>query len=41
MSWRKSFLSEEKQIWVIREKGIKAKGNTRKRPGLVKRKNEN
>ncbi len=40
-SWRKSFLSEEKQIWVIREKGIKAKGNTRKRPSLVQRKNEN
>jgi hypothetical protein len=40
-NWRKSFLSEEEQIWVIREKGIKAKGNNRKRPSLVQRKNEN
>ncbi len=38
---RKSFSSKEKQIWVIRGKKIKAKGNNRKRPTLVQRKNEN
>ena len=38
--WRKSFSSKEKQIWVIREKRIKAKGNNRKRPSLIQRKNE-
>ncbi len=32
---------KEKQIWVIREVKIKAKGSTRKRPSLVQRKNEN
>jgi len=37
---RESFSSKEKQIWVIREKRIKAEGNNRKRPILVKRKNE-
>jgi hypothetical protein len=31
----------EKQIWVIREKKIKAKGKKGKRPGLIQRKNEN
>ena len=33
--------NKEKQIWVIREKKIKAKGNNRKRPCLIQRKNEN
>ncbi len=32
--------SKEKRIWVIREKEIKAKRNSRKRPSLVRRKNE-
>ena len=36
-----TFSSKEKQIWVIKEKKIKAKGNNRKRPSLVQRKNEN
>jgi hypothetical protein len=31
----------EKQIWVIREKKTKARGNNRKRPSLIQRKNEN
>jgi len=31
----------EKQIWVIREVKIKAKGNKRKRRSIVQRKNEN
>jgi hypothetical protein len=39
--WRKSFSRKEKQIWVIREKKIKAKGNNRKRPSLIQKKNEN
>jgi len=38
---RKSLSSKEKQIWVIRGKKIKARGNNRKRPTLVQRKNEN
>jgi hypothetical protein len=38
---RKSFSNKEKQIWVIREKKIRAKGNNRKRPCLIQRKNEN
>jgi hypothetical protein len=33
--------NKEKQIWVIREKKTKARGNNRKRPSLIKRKNEN
>ncbi len=33
--------NKEKQIWVIREKKTKAKGNIRKKPSLVQRKNEN
>jgi hypothetical protein len=37
---RKSFSSKEKQIWVIREKRIKAEGNNRKRPRKIQRKNE-
>jgi len=36
----KSFSRKEKQIWVIREKEIKAKENNRKRPSLTQRKNE-
>ncbi len=35
------FSTKEKQIWVIREVKIKAKGNNRKRPSLVQRKNAN
>ncbi len=35
------FSITENQIWVIREVKIKAKGNSRKRPSSVKRKNEN
>ncbi len=31
----------EKQIWVTREARIRAKGNNRKRPSSVRRKNEN
>ena len=38
---RKSISSKEKQIWVIREKRIKAKGNNRKRPSLIQRISEN
>ena len=38
---RKSFSSKEKQIWVRREKKIKAKGKNRKRPSVIQRKNEN
>ena len=30
----------EKQIWLIRERKIKARRNNRKRPNLVRRKNE-
>ena len=37
----KSFLNKEKQIWVIREKKIKAKRNNKKRPCLIQRKSEN
>ncbi len=33
--------NKEKQIWVIREKKTKAKGNIRKKPSVVQRKNEN
>jgi hypothetical protein len=36
----KSFSSKEKQIWVIREKRIKAEEKNRKRPSIVQRKNE-
>ncbi len=36
----KSFSSKEKQKWVIRGKKTKAKGNNRKRPSAVQRKNE-
>ena len=36
-----SFSITEKQIWVIREAKIKAKGKNRKRPSLVQRRNEN
>jgi len=36
----KLFSSKEKQIWAIREKEIKAKENNRKRPCLIRRKNE-
>ncbi len=32
--------SKEKRIWVIREKEIKAKRNSRRRPSLVRRENE-
>merc|ERR1711964_473471 len=32
--WEHSFSIPEKQIWVIREVKIKAKGNNRKRPSL-------
>ena len=32
--------SKEEQIWVIREKEIKARRNSRKRPSLVRRTNE-
>ena len=38
---RNSFSRKEKQIWVIRGKKTKAKGNNRKRPRLIQRKNEN
>ena len=38
---RKSFSNKEKQIWVIRGKKTKAKGNNRKRASLLQRKNEN
>ena len=38
---RKSFSNKEKQIWLIREKRIKAKGNNRKKPSVIQRKNEN
>ena len=31
----------EKQIWVIREKKTKARGNNKKRPCVIQRKNEN
>ena len=31
----------EEQIWVIRGKKTKAKGNNRRRPSLIQRKNEN
>ncbi len=34
-------LNKEKQIWVIREKKTKARGNNSKRPSLVQRKSEN
>ena len=34
---RKPFPSKEKQIWVIRERRIKARKNNRKRPTLLKR----
>jgi len=37
---RKSFSSKEEEIWVIRGKKIKAKGNNRKRPSLTQRKSE-
>jgi CspA family cold shock protein len=41
-SWEEhSFSITEKQIWVIREVKIKAKGNNRRRPSLAQRKNEN
>ena len=33
--------SKEEQIWVIREKEIKARRNSRKRPSMIQRKNEN
>ncbi len=33
--------NKEKQIWVIRGKKTKAKGNNRKRPSLIQKKNEN
>ena len=36
-----SLSNKEKQIWVIRGKKTKAKGNNRKRPSLIQRKNEN
>ncbi len=36
-----STFKQGEQIWVIRGKKTKAKGNNRKRPSLVKRKNEN
>jgi hypothetical protein len=32
--------SKEKQIWVIRERKIKAKENNRRRPSVLQRKNE-
>ena len=35
------FLIKEKPTWVIREVKTKEKGNNRKRPSLVQRKNEN
>ena len=40
-NWRESFSGKEKRIWVTREKEIKAKGNSRKRPSLIQWKNEN
>ncbi len=36
-----SLSNKEKQIWVIKGKKTKAKGNNRKRPSLIQRKNEN
>ncbi len=36
-----SLSNKEKRIWVIRGKKTKAKRNNRKRPSLLKRKNEN
>ena len=36
-----SLSKKEKQIWVIRGKKTKEKGNNRKRPRLIQRKNEN
>ena len=36
----KSCSRKEKQIWVTREKKIKAEENDRKRPSLTQRKNE-
>ena len=36
-----SLSNKEKQLWVIRGKKTKAKGNNRKRPSLIQRKNEN
>ena len=36
-----SLSTREKQIWVIRGKKTKAKGNNRKSPSLIQRKNEN
>ncbi len=36
-----SFSITEKQIWVIKEVKIKEKGNNKKRPSLLKSKNEN
>ena len=36
-----SLSNKEKPIWVIRVKETKAKGNNRKRPSLIQRKNEN
>ena len=38
---RKSFSRKEKEIWVIKEKKIGAKGNNKKRPSLIQKKNEN
>ncbi len=32
---------KEEQIWVIREKKTKTKGNNRKRTSIVQRKNDN
>ena len=36
-----SLSNKEKQLWVIRGKKTKAKGNNRKSPRLIQRKNEN
>jgi len=36
-----SLSNKEKQLWVTRGKKTKAKGNNRKRPSLLQRKNEN
>ena len=37
----RSTFKQGEQTWVIREKKTKAKGNNRKRPSLIQRKNEN
>ena len=36
----KSFSSKENQIWLLKGKRTKAKGNNKKRQSLIQRKNE-